>query len=329
MDVFSKVHDKMRVGTRIRRECGIMEERLRDWAPSLRDHRPRSCEWSGGRKSRGREGRREWIRYRFVRRGRLGWGRTSWIELVYYVVMAYELQSIWIRQHCRVILQLIAVVVYVQSWHVHRQSSSSGRMSVRVGGDIEEGTEGDRMSIVLPSDAHVHHDASHRCIQYLARAAQITRQHALVFSLFLLNASPLPIFPISSLVMDVASLRAEIKAWERDFRSKHTRDPTIQEIKNQPAIGIASSLFSCNLRTLRHAPSQRPSTNSTSLYPRHLHPPLSQARLLRRPQRLRDRSHVRLHNQPRLPCFRRPARSRSIHPSRRLTPFPPSRRNPN
>ena len=42
--------------------------------------------------------------------------------------------------------------------------------------------------------------------------------------------SPLP-------QMDVAALRAEIKAWERDFRSKHGRDPSIQEIKDQPTIG--------------------------------------------------------------------------------------------
>ena len=39
--------------------------------------------------------------------------------------------------------------------------------------------------------------------------------------------------------MDVAALRAEIKAWERDFRSKHGRDPSIQEIKDQPAIGTS------------------------------------------------------------------------------------------
>ena len=41
------------------------------------------------------------------------------------------------------------------------------------------------------------------------------------------------------LQMDLAALRAEIKAWERDFRSKHGRDPSIQEIKDQPAIGTS------------------------------------------------------------------------------------------
>jgi hypothetical protein len=37
--------------------------------------------------------------------------------------------------------------------------------------------------------------------------------------------------------MDVAALRAEIKAWERDFKADNGRDPAIQDIKDRPDIG--------------------------------------------------------------------------------------------
>jgi len=37
--------------------------------------------------------------------------------------------------------------------------------------------------------------------------------------------------------MDVTALRAEIKAWERDFKADYGRDPTIQDIKDRPDIG--------------------------------------------------------------------------------------------
>ncbi|KAI0361367.1 hypothetical protein OH77DRAFT_1391322 [Trametes cingulata] len=43
--------------------------------------------------------------------------------------------------------------------------------------------------------------------------------------------------------MDVGALRAEIKAWERDFRAKHGRDPSVQEIKEQPAIAAKYKLY--------------------------------------------------------------------------------------
>ncbi|EJF66913.1 hypothetical protein DICSQDRAFT_158554 [Dichomitus squalens LYAD-421 SS1] len=43
--------------------------------------------------------------------------------------------------------------------------------------------------------------------------------------------------------MDVAALRAEIKAWERSFRANHSRDPSIQEIKDQPAIAAKYKLY--------------------------------------------------------------------------------------
>ncbi|TFY62850.1 hypothetical protein EVJ58_g3612 [Rhodofomes roseus] len=43
--------------------------------------------------------------------------------------------------------------------------------------------------------------------------------------------------------MDAAVLRAELKAWERDFRSKHSRNPTVEEIKDQPAIAAKYKLY--------------------------------------------------------------------------------------
>ncbi|KAG2159651.1 uncharacterized protein EDB93DRAFT_1244440 [Suillus bovinus] len=42
---------------------------------------------------------------------------------------------------------------------------------------------------------------------------------------------------------DVASLRTEIKAWERDFKSKFSRDPSVQDIKDQPAIAEKYKLY--------------------------------------------------------------------------------------
>ena len=56
---------------------------------------------------------------------------------------------------------------------------------------------------------------------------------------------------VTVLAMDVASVRAEIKAWERDFRAKHGRDPSVQEIKDQPAIGMSSPLHTVLPRSPR------------------------------------------------------------------------------
>lgn len=39
---------------------------------------------------------------------------------------------------------------------------------------------------------------------------------------------------------DLALVRAEIKSWERDFASSHGRDPSVNDIRNQPAIGAPS-----------------------------------------------------------------------------------------
>ncbi|KAI0375241.1 hypothetical protein BV20DRAFT_1117647 [Pilatotrama ljubarskyi] len=57
--------------------------------------------------------------------------------------------------------------------------------------------------------------------------------------------------------MDVGALRAEIKAWERDFKAKHGRDPSVQEIKQQPAIAAKYKLY----KSLSKAASSSASAN--------------------------------------------------------------------
>jgi hypothetical protein len=37
---------------------------------------------------------------------------------------------------------------------------------------------------------------------------------------------------------DLAIVRAEIKAWERNFRVSNGRQPSVQDIRDQPQIGI-------------------------------------------------------------------------------------------
>lgn len=43
--------------------------------------------------------------------------------------------------------------------------------------------------------------------------------------------------PSTRATMDLATLRADIKTWERDFKAHHGRQPTIEEIKQLPAMG--------------------------------------------------------------------------------------------
>lgn len=65
---------------------------------------------------------------------------------------------------------------------------------------------------------------------------------------------------------DVVSLRAEIKAWERDFKSKFSRDPSVQDIKDQPAVADKYKLYKklCKAATClsqtRPSSSQAPTT---------------------------------------------------------------------
>ncbi|RDB29104.1 hypothetical protein Hypma_015732 [Hypsizygus marmoreus] len=43
--------------------------------------------------------------------------------------------------------------------------------------------------------------------------------------------------------MDVSTVKAEIKAWERSFKSTHGRDPSVQDIKQQPNIADKYRLY--------------------------------------------------------------------------------------
>ncbi|CCM04206.1 uncharacterized protein FIBRA_06372 [Fibroporia radiculosa] len=67
--------------------------------------------------------------------------------------------------------------------------------------------------------------------------------------------------------MDVASLRAEIKAWEREFRGMHSRNPSIQEIKDQPAIAAKYKLYKSLSKSSVYAPIVGPSTSRSSTPP--------------------------------------------------------------
>ncbi|KAK7064014.1 DNA replication regulator sld2 [Favolaschia claudopus] len=43
--------------------------------------------------------------------------------------------------------------------------------------------------------------------------------------------------------MDVSTLKAEIKAWERSFRANHGREPSVQDIKKQPDLAEKYKLY--------------------------------------------------------------------------------------
>ncbi|KIL00561.1 hypothetical protein PAXRUDRAFT_129532 [Paxillus rubicundulus Ve08.2h10] len=42
---------------------------------------------------------------------------------------------------------------------------------------------------------------------------------------------------------DLATVRTEVKAWERDFRSRYGRDPSVQDIRDQPLIAERYKLY--------------------------------------------------------------------------------------
>jgi len=41
----------------------------------------------------------------------------------------------------------------------------------------------------------------------------------------------------------VSALKAQIKAWERSFRQTHGKDPSVQDIRDNPDIGKLEILF--------------------------------------------------------------------------------------
>lgn len=42
---------------------------------------------------------------------------------------------------------------------------------------------------------------------------------------------------------DAASLRAELKAWEKQFKTDNGREPSVQDIKAHPTIGPFPRIF--------------------------------------------------------------------------------------
>ncbi len=126
-----------------------------------------------------------------------------------------------------------------------------------------------------------------------SRVLSSTRLDTAVHSTYLHASRPAPPPP-----MDVAPLRAEIKAWERDFRASHGRDPSLQEIKDQPHIGT-SHLPSP--QPPRSPPMQPQSISSTSPSPRPAHRVLSPNALpLPLPHPLRHVTHLPHPSYPRL-----------------------------
>jgi hypothetical protein len=42
---------------------------------------------------------------------------------------------------------------------------------------------------------------------------------------------------------NVSALRTEIKTWERNFRAEHGREPSVQDIKEQPGLGTTFRVY--------------------------------------------------------------------------------------
>jgi len=50
---------------------------------------------------------------------------------------------------------------------------------------------------------------------------------------------PAGFYSSRSMSSELASVRAEIKTWERGFRNTNGRNPTIDDIKQQPTVGAS------------------------------------------------------------------------------------------
>ncbi|KAG2154644.1 hypothetical protein DEU56DRAFT_725517 [Suillus clintonianus] len=85
---------------------------------------------------------------------------------------------------------------------------------------------------------------------------------------------------------DVASLRAEIKAWERDFNSKFSRDPSVKDIKDQPAVADKYKLYKKLSKAAAAATclsQTRPSSSQTPTTPPR---PTSRSRIISKPREI-------------------------------------------
>ncbi|KAG2045051.1 hypothetical protein BDR03DRAFT_20251 [Suillus americanus] len=88
---------------------------------------------------------------------------------------------------------------------------------------------------------------------------------------------------------DVASLRTEIKAWERDFKSKFSRDPSVQDIKDQPAIADKYKLYKKLSKAVAAATclfQTRPSSSQTPTTPPKYTAHPSRSRIISKPREI-------------------------------------------
>ncbi|KAF9244525.1 hypothetical protein BU15DRAFT_85905 [Melanogaster broomeanus] len=69
---------------------------------------------------------------------------------------------------------------------------------------------------------------------------------------------------------DLATVRAEVKTWERDFRSRYDRDPSVQDIRDQPLIAEKYKLYKRLTKATASSsePVARSSTNNPCTPPR-------------------------------------------------------------
>ena len=51
---------------------------------------------------------------------------------------------------------------------------------------------------------------------------------------------------LDATMSDLATVRAEIKGWERSFRATQGREPTVDDIKRLPDIGMTSQRILCS-----------------------------------------------------------------------------------
>ncbi|OBZ79444.1 DNA replication regulator SLD2 [Grifola frondosa] len=126
--------------------------------------------------------------------------------------------------------------------------------------------------------------------------------------------------------MELSSVRAEIKAWERDFKSRFGREPSVQEIKAQPAIASKykryKTLSKASASSSLSNPAPRPSTPPRSL-PRQ---PASSLVHKARPNRSKHRDSIhasqRVLNLSRPNPFTTPTKAKSNTRVPRRTPSP-------
>lgn len=46
-----------------------------------------------------------------------------------------------------------------------------------------------------------------------------------------------------SMSTELASVRAEVKAWERNFKQENGREPTVDDIRKQPSVGVSCPII--------------------------------------------------------------------------------------